>query len=196
MQDHTQPQPLLNHEELYICWSLAVGTPQNDVRTSKASRMEERRQVPGLITGNGWSMKIAYRIVIAHNVDTIHIQLFDNSEIFRQRKGSYHDQGRLHSMHTRKETVSLREKRDIQKLTKKREKSSNARTPGAKHHHHRSWIQRLLVWVPPDYDTTITMGILSRRQCLNFGHWSASGPTTTPPFWAVFSPKDSAVFWE
>ena len=62
------------------------------------------------------------------------------------------------------------EKRDIQKFTKKREKSSNARTPGAKHHHHRSWIQRLLVWVPPDYDTTITMGILSRRQCLNFGH--------------------------
>ena len=44
----------------------------------------------------------------------------------------------------------MREKRDIQKFTKKREKSSNARTPGAKHHHHhRSWIQRLLVWVPP-----------------------------------------------
>ena len=95
-------------------------------------------------------MKIASRIVIAPNVDTIHIQLFDNSEIFRHRKGSYHGQGSLNSMQTRKETVSLREKRDIQKFTKKREKSSNARTPGAKHHHHhRSWIQRLLVWVPP-----------------------------------------------
>ena len=95
-------------------------------------------------------MKIASRIVIAPNVDTTHIQLFDNSEIFRHRKGSYHGQGSLDSMQTRKEIVPLREKRDIQKFTKKREKSSNARTPGAKHHHHhRSWIQRLLVWVPP-----------------------------------------------